>query len=105
MHGARLEQPIPVTATAEGGAPCRCDVACPHTASRPLELLLALMKQVTLPFPFVWLTIRVEPAAAARRRALLIAPPRPASTSMTALKQTLNKRLLRDIGLDDSGRD
>jgi hypothetical protein len=28
-----------------------------------MKLLWESMKQVTLPFPFVWLTIRVEPSA------------------------------------------
>jgi hypothetical protein len=106
MNAARLGEPILVTTTAEGGVSCPCDFARTRTASSPpMKLLWESMKQVTLPFPFVWLTIRVEPAADARRRARFVASPPPTGTSKAAQKLLLSPHLLRDIGLDDSRRD
>ena len=63
------------------------------------------MKQITLPFPFVWLTIRVESAPVARRRASAAVPPPPADVLKSSLKQSVSAYLLQDIGLDDSRRD
>jgi hypothetical protein len=63
------------------------------------------MKQITLPFPFIWLTIRVELAPVARRRASSAAPSPPVDVLKSSLKQSVSAHLLQDIGLDDSRRD
>ncbi len=63
------------------------------------------MKQIVLPFPFVWFTIRVEPAALARRRALVLAPQSPVTIARAALEPLIGSRLMQDIGLDRSRMD
>jgi hypothetical protein len=64
------------------------------------------MFQITL--PLVWLTVRIDVIPSARRHVSTPYPRQPlsrtASRDLTgALRSRLDPRLLRDIGLDDSG--
>jgi hypothetical protein len=64
------------------------------------------MFQITL--PLVWLTVRIDVVPSARRRVSNPHALRPLSRSASrdltdALRSRLDPRLLRDIGLDESG--
>jgi hypothetical protein len=64
-------------------------------------MLVAPMKPISLPLPFLGLTIRIEAAHAARRRA---APP-PITLARDTLKHAVGRRVLQDVGLDNSRQD
>ena len=60
------------------------------------------MKPISVRLPFLGLVLRIE-AAPARRRA--VRPPPPARVLTLSLRETLDARVLQDIGLDHSRRD
>jgi hypothetical protein len=61
------------------------------------------MKPITFPLPFFGLAVRIETVPAARRHL----PPRRISSTLlkSAFSEALDRRLLQDIGLDQSRQD
>jgi hypothetical protein len=66
-------------------------------------LLVAPMKPISLPLPFLGLIIRIEAAQAARWRAA--ASPPPISLARDSLRHVVSRRVLQDVGLDNSRQD
>ncbi len=61
------------------------------------------MKPITVPLPFFGLTVRIE-AVAAPRRGAVVRPP-PVSILKSSPAGAFGRRVLQDVGLDDSRRD
>ena len=62
------------------------------------------MFTLTLPFPFLRFTLRVELERLTRRRPTSTPPPLSRSALRERFRNSLSPHLLRDVGLDDSCR-